>query len=172
MAYAAVADLQEYYDWREIGDMISDSKEQVSALDQTTPGNMYNTRLSRFLDRASGEVEAAVLRGGRYTAADLAGLTGNARELLRGIVCEFVVLYLFERKPFYKPELLEQFRKAKTERLQLLASGENIFGGIPAVVEAGKPQIDGPSTETYSNYLNLITDRVRGYPARALPGNR
>lgn len=172
MAYATPADLQEYYDWHEIGDLISDSKECISALDQTTAGNMYNTRLQRFLDRASGEVEAAVLRGGRYTAADLAGLTGNARELLRGIVCEFVVLYLFERKPLYRPEVLEQFRKAKTERLTLLANGTNIFGGLPAVVEAGKPAIDGPSLVTYDTYLNLVTDRVKGYPHRALPGNR
>jgi hypothetical protein len=172
MAYASAADLQEYYDWREIGDLISDSGEQVSALDQVTAGNMYHTRLSRFLDRASGEVEAALLRGGRYTPTDLAGLTGNARELLRGIVCEFVVLYLFERKPLYKPDMLEQFRKAKTERLGLLASGTNIFGGLPAAAEAAKPAVDGPSLVTYTDYLNLVTDRVRGYPARALPGNR
>lgn len=171
-SYATVADLQDYYDWREIGDLVSDSDEQISALDQVTssPANLYNTRLVRFLSRASGEVESVVLRNGRYSVSDLTGLTGNNAELLRGIVCEFVMLYLHERKPLYKPQELEAWRKARIERLDLLGSGKNIFN-LPLVVEAGLPEATGATTLQYQD-LNLITDRVKGFPRRVLPGNR
>ena len=168
---AGIADLQDYVDWREIGDLISDSNEQISALDQVTTGTVYNTRLLRLLSRALAEITSVVLRGGRYSVADLTGLTGNDRELLIGMQIEFVVTYLFERKPLYKPDLLEAYRKAKSERLEMLGSGENVFN-LPLVIEAGKVAIDGATTIDYSTNYNLVTDRVRGYPARALPYNR
>ena len=169
-AYATVADLQDYYDWREIGDLVSDSKSQISAIEQREAGSVYNSRLLRFLERASGEIEAAIFRGGRYNAADLASLTGNSLELLRGICCEFVVLYLMQRKPMYAPEKMKAFEDQKRERLRTLQSGEDIFP-IPKVVAAGVTKIAGPTTIEYQG-LNLVTDRVKGYPPRALPNNR
>lgn len=170
-SYATVADLQDYFDWREIGDLISDSNEKISALDQVTTGNVYNTRLLRFLQRASAELESVVLKGGRYSVTDLTGLTGNSLELLKAITCEFVMVYLYERKPFWNPERMESYRKVKTERLEKFAKGANIFN-LPLVIEAGQASVTGPSTIDYSTNYNLVTDRVKGYPRRALPYNR
>jgi hypothetical protein len=169
--YADIADLQDYYDWREIGDLLTDSDEQVSALDQVTTGNLYNTRLLRFLSRASAEVEAIALKGGRYSVTDLSGLTGNSAEFLSGIVCELVMMYLFERKKMYKPEMLETLKKSAAEKLKLLGDGDNVLN-LPLVIDAGTVDIDGPTTTDYSTNLNLVPDRVKGYPRRALPFNR
>lgn len=171
MAIATQADLQIYYDWREIGDLISDSTETISALDQVTAGNIYYTRLGRLRDRAEGEVLSYLLTGGRYTEADIAALTGASKEILVGLICTFWMLYLLERKPLFRPDALEAKRE-ETERLaKQLQSGANVLN-IATAIDAGKPVAAGPSSTDYQQNYNLITDRVRGYPQRALPYNR
>lgn len=170
-SYATVADLHDYFDWREIGDMISDDKDQISAADQRDTANVYGARIAKLLSRASGEIEGALLKGGRYTAADLSGLTGNSAAMLAGIVCEFVVLYLHERRPFYKPEVLEKLRESTRARLKYLGSGDDIFGSVTKAVDAGMPTVDGPSTQDYID-LNLLPDRIKYFPRRYLPNNR
>jgi hypothetical protein len=120
---------------------------------------------------AQGDVEAALMVSGRYSAADLSGLTGNSLSLLKRIICEIAIAYLYERKPFYRSDRLEAYSKAKEGHLERLRSGVNVFN-IPAVVAAGSPEATGPSLIDYHYNLNLITDRSRGYPARRMPFNR
>lgn len=169
--YAGPADLQQRYDWREIGDLLSDSNEQISALDQVTAGNAYNTLLVQLFADAAGDVEASLLAAGRYATTDLTALTGSSQALLKRILCELVIAYLYERKPFYKPERLEAYAKAKEGHLKRLWGGSNVFN-LPLVVAAGLPEAAGPSTIDYQNNYSLVVDHVRGYPARRLPFQR
>ena len=169
--YATVQDLQLRYDWREIGDLVSDSDEQISALDQATSGNQYNTLLVQLLSDASGDIEAALLYAGRYATTDLSGLTGNSLSLLKRITCEITIAYLRERKPFWKTEQLEAYSKAKEKHLERLRTGANVFN-LPLVIESGAPEAEGPTTADYRTNFNLICDRARGFPARRLPYGR
>lgn len=170
-SYATPQDMQKRYDWRELGDLLADSNEQASALDQVTSGNQYNTTLLEMLADASGDIEAALLAAGRYQTTDLTGLTGNSLSLLKRITCEIAIAYLFERKPTYNAEKLEKFEKSKAAHLQRLADGKNVFN-LPLIVAAGSPTTDGPTSLDYAVNLNLITDRCRSYPVRRLPYNR
>lgn len=169
-SYATPADMQLRYDWRELGDLLSDSDEQISALDQATAGNQYNTLLLQLLNDASGDIDAALLQAGRYASTDLTGLTGNSLSLLKRITCEITIAYLRERKPFWKQEQLEAYSKAKEGHLDRLRTGKNVFN-LPLVIVAGAPELTGPSLIEYHD-LHLVTDVVRGYPARRLPSNR
>lgn len=169
--YALPVDLHVRYDWREIGDLISDSNEQISVVDQITVGTTPNGLLLQILSDAGGDVEAALLASGRYENTDLFDLAGNSASLLKRIICEIAIAYIYERKPFYKSERTEQYSKAKEGHLKRLADGVNVFN-LPLLIEAGMPDVTGPSTIDYQN-LNLTTDRCTNYyPRRALPFSR
>lgn len=169
--YVTPADMQDRYDWREIGDLLSDSNEQVSALDQVTTGNMYNTRFTNIIADAQGDVESALLVSGRYATTDLSSLTGNSLAQLKRIICEIAIAYLYERKPFWKSDRLEAYSKAKEGHLDRLRNGTNVFN-LPLVIAAGAPESAGPSTEDYNHNLRLLTDNVKGFPRRRLPYGR
>lgn len=165
-SYATPADFLQRYDWRDVGDLVSDSSEQISPNDQLT-----NPILLQILQDASGDVEAALLRAGRYKTTDLTGLTGNPLALLKRITCEIAIAYLFERRPLFNVERMEQYQKFREGHLKRLASGENIFN-LTAVLQASTPLSEGLTTVGYQS-LNLVRDRVTHYyPARFLPGNR
>lgn len=169
--YALPVDLQQRYDPREIGDLISDSGEQISAVDQVTLGTTPNKILLQILADACGDVDSSLMAAGRYANTDLYGLTGNSLSQLKRIVCELAIAYVFERKPTYNSPRMEQYSKSKAAHLDRLGSGVNIFN-LPLVVLAGQPQDAGPSVIDYATNLNLLTDRVRTYPARPLTFGR
>lgn len=175
MPYATAVDMQSRYDWREIGDLISDSDEQISADDQliTTAGTAGG-RLNDVLTDASGDVDTALLVAGRYATTDLTGLTGSSLNYLKRIVCRIAMCYLMERKPLFKPEVVEQYRKWTDKYLKQLQDGVNVFN-LPGQVSAGTPEAAGLSTVQYDvNNLNLATDpaRMHYYPNRQLPFGR
>src|ERR1019366_7439340 len=107
-SYATPADLLQQYDWRTVGDFISDSPEEISSNDQLT-----DPILLQILAAASGDIEAALLRAGRYQVSDLTGLTGNPLALLKRITCEIAIAYVFERRPLGNVEVLEHYQKLK-----------------------------------------------------------
>lgn len=168
--YALPADLQDRYGWDEIGDLIAQG-EQASALDQVTVGTAANGILLQLLSDAGGDVEAALLASGRYANTDLFGLTGNAVSLLKRIICEITIAYIFERRPMYRSEMLEKYTKDKDWHLKRLQDGKNVFN-LPLVIAAGLPEADGPTLVDYGTNFNLLPDRVRYFPPRALPYNR
>jgi phage gp36-like protein len=165
-SYAAPGDLLKRYDWRTVGDYVSDSPEQISPNDQLT-----NPNLLQCLEDASGDIEAALLRAGMYQVSDLAGLTGNPQALLQRITCEIAIAYVLERRPLFNVDLLEHYQKQKEGHLKRLASGENIFN-LASVLSASTPVAEGLTTVGYQQ-LNLVRDRARQYyPMRVLPNNR
>ena len=163
MAYALASDLINYKDARHLGDLCSDNDTRVTSGSLST-----DAKISAALDAASGEVEAAVLQGKRYTAADLTGLTGNSAAYLKKLTCDIAFWILWDRKPAYRPD--EHSRQQAIEQaanaLKMLRTGEHIFN-VTAVKEAGVPDMDFPSAvELEQNNFLVDACRPRYFPAR------
>ena len=164
--YATGSQLLERYDARILGDLVADDNTQIAAA--ALPAN---ANIVAALEDASGDIDAALLVGRRYSPDDLSGLTGNAAKHLIRITCDIAVSYLLRRRVQQDPERAgAQMQLAETP-LDSLRNGINVFGLDPQM-DAGKPTTTGPSTPDYNN-LNLMRDRTRNYyPAKHLPGNR
>ena len=166
MSYSSPSDLILRFDPRDLGDLCGDDGVQVSRIDLLTDPN-----LQAALDDASGAIDAALLAGGRYSAADLAALSGNSQALLKRICCELALAYLWARRPLYRAEDRQAATETAEKSLERLRKGENVFN-VAENIDASTPTIDGPTSVTYDN-LNLIRDRTRNYyPARHLPNER
>lgn len=163
MAYATANDLISFKDARHLGDLCSDdgTRQPAGAL-------ANNAKITAALDAASGEIEAALLQGKRYTASDLSTLTGNSAAYLKKLTCDIAYWILWDRKPAYRPDDHSRDRviEACQQALKMLRTGEHIFN-VTAVKEAGVPDMDYPSEATIREN-NFVVDiaRPRYYPAR------
>lgn len=167
MAYADPTDLATYFDVNVISDLASDDGTPVQ--DYTTDGN-----ITAALSAASGQINAAVMVGEIYVAADLSALTGDDLQLLKEICCQLAMAKLIRRRPEkYGNESYQQYVKDAEEYLDRLRKGERLFN-LAAQAGAGIPEIDGPTIVTVTNN-NLITSRSRNFyidPGRRLPLGR
>jgi len=166
-SYASPADLVARYDARTIGDLAGDAGTRVSSANILT-----DTNVQTALDDASGEIEAALLKGKRYTAAILAGLTGNSLALLKRICCQIAIARLWERRPWIGTDdqvSAEQALQDARAALAKLKSGEEVFDLLPQE-NAGLGQISTPSRVNV-RARNLQVDELRGkiYPRRREP---
>jgi len=165
-AYVTPAEFLLRKDARDVGDLVSDDETQVAAGDLLT-----DPVLLAAIDDASGDIDTALMGGGRYTAADLEGLTGNSLATLRRIASELTMFHLLARRPDRNPERIEAVAKLKDAYLAPLRRGENVFG-LALHIDAGTVDVHGPTT-VQARDLNLVRDRTRNYyPPRRLPGNR
>lgn len=143
-AYAQPSDLQAYCDWREVGELISDSTEQLSPIDQLTHPNVI-----KALNRGAGELESAFLVSGRYTIAQLQALTGNSLELLIGANCDLALYWIYNRKPLLNQEKWKLYREVHDTLIKKLQDGTNVFN-VQVNIDAGTPQAKGLSTVEYA----------------------
>ncbi|MGD9644317.1 MAG: hypothetical protein AB7U73_01305 [Pirellulales bacterium] len=165
-SYASAADLLARHDARTVGDLAGDIGVPIRGPDLAAHPNVATA-----LQRASGTIEAALLAGGRYTAADLAGLTDNALEWLKGLVCDQAFVFLARRRPDYLVEMTEAITSYVESELDALRSGKHILP-IAKAVEASVPTSGGPTTVEI-NQMNLRRNRATGYfPRQRLPDNR
>jgi phage gp36-like protein len=138
-AFAAGADLVEYRDWRQIGDLIRDNDTRPE--DKATVIAEIDTVGSagwRALRGASAEIETACYRGGRYTRADLQGLLAVvsdadgsgltvAGQLLVQLTCDLAYWTLAKRRyPTADPRKTSGVIEAMA-KLEALRLGEAIF---------------------------------------------
>lgn len=166
MAYATAADLLLRKDWREIGDLVSDDTVQISESELTT-----DAKVLVALSDASGDINASLLAGGRYTVANLESLTGDSLALLKRITCEIGIYYLLVRRPNLDSKTLEYYEKLREMYLRRLSTGEDLFN-LDSVLNASLPDVDGPTSLGFEK-LNLLRDRAYNYyPRRHLPNNR
>jgi hypothetical protein len=135
--YCAVADVIDVCDVRTLGDWLSDTGQRLTPGEVAASG-AATERLYRFMMEASGELESAIFRGGRLTAADLAALTGNSLRKLKNLVAGYAVFLVWDRRPgtFANAELPARARKA-IEDMDLLAAGERIFA-FQETADAGR----------------------------------
>lgn len=161
MPYATPADLLKRFDARTLGDLAADDGKRIvpSAL-------LSDANVASALDDASGEIEAALLQGARYSALDLTNLTGNSKQYLARICCEIAFGLLWRRRPWADDQQRLEAIKRADEHLERLRKGERVFD-IVAVEQAGLPDVTGVTLADLQN-LNLLRDRTRHYyPARA-----
>lgn len=155
-AYATGDDLISRYDVDIIGDLATDDRVE---LDRSEVPDNTNV-LAALLD-ASGEIDAALLAGGRYTPSQLAGLTGNTLNHLIRITCAIAMANLIERRPDrMSKELADSYRKTSDAWLEKLRRGENVFG----IIEATAGTIDVATVQAVEiENLNLLPGRMSPY---------
>ena len=133
--YATSDDLLLLHDVRQVIDVVSDQLIRPQpALSDVTGGA---ARISEALASASGQLEAAAMRGGRYTLLDLTNLTGNGAALARMIVIDLAFYRLVHRRaPSVAPEAIPGAKDA-LELLAQLGDGTRIFPTAGAVTAVG-----------------------------------
>lgn len=162
-AYATAADMMARFDVNILGDICSDTGVPVEPAELAS-----NAKITAALADASGLIEAACLQGKRYTAAQLAALTGNSLGYLKRICCQIAYGLLWDNRSWIDDERRDRAMDRMKATLKDLRTGEIIFD-VPLVPEAGLPSISQP-TITEINRLNLVVDEARRgfYPARRL----
>lgn len=164
MSYATIADLLDRYDWRTIGQMVSDDDRRVELSELAT-----NDKLQAVLDDASGEIDAALMMGNRYSTTDLTGLTGFSAAKLARMTCDIAMALLFRRRPLGKAEVSDRLAETAEAHLERLRTGQHVFD-VADNKAAGNPSCENISLVEYDR-LGLLRDRIgnRYYPARTVP---
>jgi phage gp36-like protein len=136
-AYATPNDMVAYYDFRSVGELLTDDNvTQVLIPNAITGAGPLNTLLLKLLMAAAGLIEAACTKGGNYVinvtaippVNDLAALTGNSKEMLTEMNCDLTMWKLWKRRPTLAPRELPVDVRAALENLDRLEKGEWIFG--------------------------------------------
>lgn len=162
--YVLPFDLAERFDERDIQQLVIDDNSDGGVIDVTT-----NPRVAVALDDAEGEVIAALRRGGRYEAAQLAALTGPDLAYLKRIVCEIAMVHLMRRRPTFSPDVLKVYETIRQNHLKDLQAGNSILtDDEPLATDAGQVSNEGPTVQQWDN-LNLWRDRANYFPQRYYP---
>lgn len=132
-SYCTPAEMLMLFDTRFLGDLVFDDGTRA-----TEAQLLASTKLQFILDAASGELESACCVGGRYTAADLAALTGVTRSRLSELVAWLAIGKLMGRRN-PSVEKYPQIADAR-EDLQMLREGVRIFTTVEAQ-EADEPAL-------------------------------
>ena len=145
-----------YIDERLLKELTSDTN-----ADATVDGS--NTILTEALLRGGEEVAAAATRSQAYTVAELEALATDGNALLRGLVADLALCYLFERRGGEVPESV----KAKANRAQTmlgdLRDGRKVFA-VDANRQAGTASVSVIS-QAIRGSLRLVSDSPF-YPER------
>jgi hypothetical protein len=148
--YAAADDLIKRFDERDIQQLVVDDNS-----DSTTVDVSSNARVETALDDAEGEVIAALRKGGRYEAAQLAALTGTDLEYLK--------------RATTNPDVLKFYEDIRKGHIKDLQDGNSVItGDEPAAAGAGAVNNEGPSIAEW-NERNLWRDRAKYFPSRKYP---
>lgn len=160
MPYATGDDLVARYDVDQVGDLATDERETLQRDSVASHPHVVTA-----LEDASGEVDAALLAGGRYTAEQLNGLSGSSASYLKSIVCGLAMAALHERRPeAIDAQVIERLTKKSKDAILSLRRGENVFG-IVDVIEATRLQLSGPSVIELENRNGLPQRMNRFFPS-------
>lgn len=132
---------------------------QVAAL--TNPGTMPGAILMSKLKSASGMLESAVLRSGRYASGDLQSMLsqgGNDAEYCKEILASIAMYALIARRPGPSPPdtVINSYTEA-IKALNDLSEGVRIFA-FAETEAAGRPVTNQFNQLDYLNN-NLVTAR-------------
>lgn len=160
-AYATADDLVARYDIDLVRDLATD-REGVDRTDILT-----EPRVTVALEDASGEVEVALLAGGRYSIEQLESLTGNSANHLKQIVCGLAMAALHRRRPeSADDEYIADIAKDARDAIKALRRGENLFG-FPEVIDASIVEHSGPSAIEIRRRNDLPERMGRYFPTAA-----
>ncbi len=161
--YCSAEAFFDYHDAEAVADLLRDKdapRPVLAALKLST--NPLGAKLLRFLLAATGEIESAALEGKRYTPADLAALTGSAKEFLVRLTADVAFWRLSRRRqPLSADSKRVPGADDVEQTLQKLKDGERIFGFIESA-DAGLDQAIQSRIETAPTYEpDPVTKRAR-----------
>ncbi len=165
VSYCSASAFVSYYDWRTVGDLVSDAGTR-----STLPAVLADSNLAMILLAASGRVESAAFRGGRYVIDpvsgqnDLASLTGASKAILQKLVADLAFGFLFERRPNPGVEPPISYQLA-IQTLELLADGQLIFGLLENMA-AGRQQHHVEDVNEQLGRNTLVARAARYYGRR------
>ncbi len=177
MALATAAELIARCDTQIIGDLITDDDPDTGHRERPSRDAILASDIvTVHLDDATALFLAAVKVGGRYSAAQLEGLTGSPASYVKRMVCDICVALLFQRRPDKgTSEIAEQFQAKADKHLKALKSGDEIIGlDDNSDAAAGVISTDGPTSLDLTD-RNLIDERMhRFFPGghQRLPHSR
>ena len=158
-AYANTSDMLDFFNVRVLSYLLSDSiASAIGAGGQ--PGQVAGSSvLARHLASASGEVEWSIVKGGKYTPADLTLSTGNAKAELCRLVCVLAYASVVRRKYPSVPDAdLPDLVEAR-KRLKMLAMGENF---LPFAEVANAMQVEVLPTLRVESRITTRANRLFG----------
>lgn len=124
-AFATGADLIVYRDWRHVADLVRDDDTRLPS--STSVAN--DATVAKALSAASGLIETACFRGGRYTPSDLTQILSGTvcKEFLVSMTCDLAFWILLKRrKPDANPRNVAGVTEA-LDTLEKLKLGEAVF---------------------------------------------
>lgn len=162
-AFATAADMVNHYDVNTLGDLCSDDGTPVAE-----GGLAANAKMVAALNSATGRIQAAALRAGRYTVQDLEGLTGESAAYLATLTCRLAFWHLWQRKPYTEDQQRQEAKANADEALEAIRTGDDCFN-VQAAIDAGHPTVSTVSRVDIERDWDLLVDQMRG---RHLPRRR
>lgn len=161
--YLTVARFFAYRDWQQVADMMRDGDDprpsKLTLLDGTTDEGAQLLMLGLA---ACGELESACIIGNRYSAADLAALTGSGKGRMEKVIADLWYWACVQRRQpgTGDPRRVPGAQQA-LEELDRLRDGERIFG-FQESADAGLPSTVTPDLNQRPNEVTLLADRLFG----------
>jgi tetrahydromethanopterin S-methyltransferase subunit F len=122
-----------------------------------------STILTEVLLRGGEEVASAATRSQAYTVTELETLATDGNALLRGLVADLALCYLFERRGGEVPESVKAKANRAQQMLNDLRDGRRVFA-VDANREAGTASVSVIS-QAIRGSLRLVSDS-EFYPTR------
>lgn len=150
--YATVAQLQQRYDARMVGDLSSDDGS----------GTTNSATLNAVLSDATAEINAAILLGSRYTATDINNLINSGDTLLPRLCCDLAMFDLQLRRGVGQPserykasvEIIKQIKEGKA----VLNLADSQSAGLPSLVTLTSTQAQNAEPMTSCPFLGGPSD--------------
>lgn len=162
-AFCTAEQFLDFFDWNTVAQLLTDKAQGGTITLKTRTEVLASTVLERLLKARSGMVEAAALKGERYTTADLEALQDddtNGGELLARIIADLTMFDLYNRRPDRRAEMPESCKMAH-QFLDLLADGQMIFG-FEETAEAGHMD-QQETTDAEIRTRNGMVNQARRY---------
>jgi phage gp36-like protein len=161
MAYATGEDMVKLYDIDLVGDLAQDTREPVNQ-----PAVKSLPNLLHVLELATGEIDVALIAGGKYSPDQLAILTTSSKAHLVRVTCAIAMALLFERRPSQAfMEMAKMFQEKADRYLKYLRNGTNLFN-IEENKAASTIELQ-TVTAVEIDSLNLLPTRMSSF----FPGN-
>lgn len=97
-SFLTQSDLDDFVDWNILAELAADEAADGSYTKLTQAQVATDTKISKALKAASGEIESALVHSGRYTVTALNGLAGVAIEFVNQLVARKTVINLYDRR--------------------------------------------------------------------------
>jgi hypothetical protein len=161
-SYITAAEFLKRYDYRTIARYCSDTDTAITLAALPT-----NVNLLALLNDASGILEMAVLRGARYTASQIANLTGVAKAARDRIIADVAICLVYERRPDIFDHREPVCYTRAMSLIDALAEGKTIFGYATVTAASlvdlqvdTREIIDSVRKTTASELRSFFGDRV------------